>query len=397
MMTSDSYILVDVIAENGGIDGGRVWIRRYPLIPGAPCPVCNTSMFREKSLSTHVKAHFKGCSPLLAEKWACSMCERHYDTRQGVANHFSQAHSIADGEDKDSSQQVSQRSSQSASQRVTPASQGVSCQYCGSHFTTVRGLRNHERARHQVAVSDTLATQDDPSPSSPIASKNVPRLPWSVEEISRFRTAVEKHGLHSNKIIAAAIGNRTIKQVAQFKMRYIKSHEQWAYKHLNAPSLGSQKDQATQSSPSTSPSSRRSVSSRSQHSGSVGSPDSRNDAEEASSSPSPSGVSIPLAFRGQRNPLLEKADQLLAGLRARVHPTPDKRMGISASSQHTCTTPKVNTASTEVQSSSSLTGLRLGSLVWNDADAEARSSGGGEGMCTPPPIEGIESLGMIDV
>ena len=188
---------------------------------------------------------------------------------KGVANHFSQAHSIADGEDKDSSQQVSQRSSQSASQRVTPASQGVSCQYCGSHFTTVRGLRNHERARHQVAVSDTLATQDDPSPSSPIASKNVPRLPWSVEEISRFRTAVEKHGLHSNKIIAAAIGNRTIKQVAQFKMRYIKSHEQWAYKHLNAPSLGSQKDQATQSSPSTSPSSRRSVSSRSQHSGSV--------------------------------------------------------------------------------------------------------------------------------
>ena len=95
--------------------------------------------------------------------------------------------------------------------------------------------------------------------------------------------------------------------------------------------------------------------------------------------------------------MLEKADQLLAGLRARVHPTPDKRMGISASSQHTCTTPKVNTASTEVQSSSSLTGLRLGSLVWNDADAEARSSGGGEGMCTPPPIEGIESLGMIDV
>ena len=139
-MTSDSYILVDVIAENGGIDGGRVWIRRYPLIPGAPCPVCNTSMFREKSLSTHVKAHFKGCSPSLAEKWACSMCERHYDTRQGVANHFSQAHSIADGEDKDSSQQVSQRSSQSASQRVTPASQGVSCRYCGSHFTTIRGL-----------------------------------------------------------------------------------------------------------------------------------------------------------------------------------------------------------------------------------------------------------------
>ena len=136
-----------------------------------------------------------------------------------------------------------------------------------------------------------------------------------------------------------------------------------------------------------------SVSSRSQHSGSVGSPDSRNDAEEASSSPSSSGVSIPLAFRGQRNPLLEKADQLLAGLRARVHPTPDKRMGVSASSQHTCTTPKDNTASTEVQSSSSLTGPRLGSLVWNDADAEARSSGGGEGMCTPPPIEGIESLG----
>ena len=305
-------------------------------------------MFREKSLSTHVKAHFKGCSPSLAEKWACSMCERHYDTRQGVANHFSQAHSIADGEDKDSSQQVSQRSSQSASQRVTPASQGVSCRYCGSHFTTIRGLRNHERARHQVAVSDTLATQDDPSPSSPIASKNIPRLPWSVEEISRFRTAVEKHGLHSNKIIAAAIGTRTIKQVAQFKMRYIKSHEQWAYKHLNAPSLGSQKDQATQSSPSTSPSSRRSVSSRSQHSGSVGSPDSRNDAEEASSSPSSSGVSIPLACRGQRNPLLKKADQLLAGLRARVHPTPDKRMGISASSQHTCTTPKDNTASTEV-------------------------------------------------
>eukprot|EP00731_Ephydatia_muelleri_P036489 Em0264g2a len=470
---SNTFILGDVISENGGDDGGRVWIRRYPPIPGAPCPVCNTGMFREKSLSVHVKAHFKGCSPSLAEKWACSMCRRQYDTRQGVANHFSQAHTTASGEDNGSSQHISQlaplvrqtnscslcsghfgsirelreheavshqavmgrhtdasedevevlarqpnsqlvspasqnnnargdnvgRSSQPASQLVPSASQGNSCSYCGSHFSTIRGLRNHERARHQVAVSDTLAAQDDTRPTSPDVSrsKSIPRLPWSIEEINRFRKAVEIHGLRSNKILAEVIGTRTSNQVAHFKQRYIKDHEQWAYRHLNAPSLGSQKDQATQSSPSTSPSSRRSVSSQSQPPDSLGSPDSRTTAEEVSS-PSSSDISIPLATKGQRNPLIVEADQILVRLRTRIHPTLDKGAEDSTSPQHPSTTPKDQTAYIEGQTTSLTPAglLQEGDettrpLVWNDADAV--SSGGGEEMYTPPPIEDNQMSG----
>eukprot|EP00731_Ephydatia_muelleri_P036491 Em0264g4a len=286
------------------------------------------------------------------------------------------------------------RSSQPASQLVPSASQGNSCSYCGSHFSTIRGLRNHERARHQVAVSDTLAAQDDTRPTSPDVSrsKSIPRLPWSIEEINRFRKAVEIHGLRSNKILAEVIGTRTSNQVAHFKQRYIKDHEQWAYRHLNAPSLGSQKDQATQSSPSTSPSSRRSVSSQSQPPDSLGSPDSRTTAEEVSS-PSSSDISIPLATKGQRNPLIVEADQILVRLRTRIHPTLDKGAEDSTSPQHPSTTPKDQTAYIEGQTTSLTPAglLQEGDettrpLVWNDADAV--SSGGGEeiGAMTMEPI-----------
>ena len=248
-------------------------------------------------------------------------------------------------------------------------------------------------------MSDTLAAQDDTRPTSPDVSrsKSIPRLPWSIEEINRFRKAVEIHGLRSNKILAEVIGTRTSNQVAHFKQRYIKDHEQWAYRHLNAPPLGSQKDQATQSSPSTSPSSRRSVSSQSQPPDSLGSPDSRTTAEEVSS-PSSSDISIPLATKGQRNPLIVEADQILVRLRTRIHPTLDKEVEDSTSPQHPSTTPKDQTADIEGQTTS-LTPAGLlqegdettGPLVWNDADAV--SSGGGEEMYTPPPIEDNQMSG----
>eukprot|EP00731_Ephydatia_muelleri_P013812 Em0007g1122a len=279
---------------------------------------------------------------------------------------------------------------------------GAEFGYVGTHQSRgprVLGLRNHERARHQVAVSDTLAAQDDTRPTSPDVSrsKSIPRLPWSIEEINRFRKAVEIHGLRSNKILAEVIGTRTSNQVAHFKQRYIKDTSNGLTDTLNAPSLGGQKDQATQSSPSTSPSSRRSVSSQSQPPDSLGSPDSRTTAEEVSS-PSSSDISIPLATKGQRNPLIVEADQILVRLRTRIHPTLDKGAEDSTSPQHPSTTPKDQTAYIEGQTTSLTPAglLQEGDettrpLVWNDADAV--SSGGGEEMYTPPPIEDNQMSG----
>ena len=142
-------------------------------------------------------------------------------------------------------------------------------------------------------------------------------------EIDRFIKAAEKHGLHSNRILVEAIGTRTKNQVAHFKHRYIKDHEQWwPTRHLKAPSLESQMDQATQSSPSISPSSRRSVSSQPQPPSMLESPDPRATAEEVDC-PLSLDIFIPLATEGQRNSRLDKVDQILARLRAKDQPIPE--------------------------------------------------------------------------
>ena len=117
---------------------------------------------------------------------------------------------------------------------------------------------------HDIRLKSLASREESSSP--PSQAEPCPRpsiLKWTTEEIKRFRTAAQLHGLHSNKILAAAVGSRTCTQVAKFKARYIQQNGQWAYKYLNPHTFGSQRDQATQSSPSQSPSSRRSVSSHS--------------------------------------------------------------------------------------------------------------------------------------
>ena len=162
-----------------------------PPIPGASCPICNTSMFREKSLTAHVKAHLKGSSPLLAEKWACSVCKRQYGTRQGAANHFSQTHVIAFHQAEvlrltDASSDDGGRSSQPANQLAPSASQADgsqdnSCSYWVKGSLMISETPSCAKMATKVAVSDTLAAQDNPTSVSSEAPrpKSIPRLPWS--------------------------------------------------------------------------------------------------------------------------------------------------------------------------------------------------------------------------
>ena len=384
-MDDEATVYDDVMIENGG----NVWIRKYPHNLEATCPVCQAAFHREKSLTAHVKTHFKTTSSSLIEKWACSSCDRQYSTRQGAANHFSQVHAVASsvnnvheneptnrvrsptsqeyrcrycgshfsvisdlnlhkrvfhqeelitltrgvGDDGGSAKQPSGSQPEPDSLLVTQDGQLHSqihgCTFCPSHFKTNRGLRNHERAIHQDQVSASLAVQDQARPASQGARP--PRSHWSIEEIERFRLAAEKHGLHSNKILAEAIGTRNKNQVAHFKQRYIRDNDKWALKHLNAPSLEGQSDMATQSSPSISQSSRRSVSSQALSPSAVGSPSSTTTAREAVS-PLSLAISTPQATRAG-NPLLEEADRQLARLRGKDQLTTDPEGESNASPQ----------------------------------------------------------------
>ena len=62
-MDDEATVYDDVMIENGG----NVWIRTYPHNLEATCPVCQAAFHREKSLTAHVKTHFKATSSSLIE------------------------------------------------------------------------------------------------------------------------------------------------------------------------------------------------------------------------------------------------------------------------------------------------------------------------------------------
>ena len=54
------------------------------------------------------------------------------------------------------------------------------------------GLRNHERARHQAAISASLASREESQPSSPSQAEPCPRssrLQWTTKEVPDSRSA----------------------------------------------------------------------------------------------------------------------------------------------------------------------------------------------------------------
>ena len=125
-MDDEATVYDDVMIENGG----NVWIRTYPHNLEATCPVCQAAFHREKSLTAHVKTHFKATSSSLIEKWACSSCDRQYSTRQGAANHFSQVHAVAS--------RVNNVHENEPTNRVrSPTSQEYRCRHTKSHASGV--------------------------------------------------------------------------------------------------------------------------------------------------------------------------------------------------------------------------------------------------------------------
>ena len=321
-----------------------IWTRGYPLPGEATCPVCSASFFQHKSLRAHVLAHYRGST--LSEQWMCSRCKVVYATRQGAANHFAQTHANTLRVEGD----VPSPTSTQGEAASTSTTATHICEHCDAQFPTIHGLRNHERARHQAAISASLASREESQPSSPSQAEPCPRSSrpkWTTEEIKRFRTAAQLHGLHSNKILAAAVGSRTSTQVAKFKARYIQQNGQWAYKYMNPPTFGSQRDQATQSSPSTSPASRRSGSSQPPSSLTSETPQLWDTAEADLKLRSPSNATMSPEVAREPNPLLATADNLLLRLRTRVETTPDPEPDVTTpatSKQHPQTQPATPTA-----------------------------------------------------
>ena len=309
------------------------WDRSYPFKQGDKCPLCSVAFFKEKSLRSHVIAHDK--QNALIERWAISVCQQVYDTKLGVASHFRQTHAGVT-RDSDSREQsgASQQSSVTARESDTEEANTTdglhpptshTCNLCNNQFPTLIGLRNHERAYHQAAISASLASQGNPS------QPGYPRLPWSKEEIQRFVEAAQRVGLHSNKSLASLIGTRTQKQVANFKARYIRDHQQWAFKYSTPAAFGTRQDQATQSSPSQSPSSQRSVST---HSTSFDSDVATTLMDPATPSSSSSGHTISPIISTKTNPRIDAANQLLVRLRSKeVDVTNSAHLDVSTSNQ----------------------------------------------------------------
>ena len=197
---------------------------------------------------------------------------------------------------------------------------------------------------HDIRLQSQHPSPLERNPNPHLLLKQNPVLdpPDSNGPLKRFPTAAQLHGLHSNKILAAAVGSRTSTQVAKFKTRYIQQNGQWAYKYMmNPPTFGSQRDQATQSSPSTSPASRRSGSSQPPSSLTSETPQLWDTAEADLKLRSPSNATMSPEVAREPNPLLATADNLLLRLRTRVETTPDPEPDV--------TTPATNILHTQTQ------------------------------------------------
>lgn len=114
-------------------------------------------------------------------------------------------------------------------------------------------------------------------------------------------------GLKATTQIAQSIGTRSVAQVQSFKQRYSKCHPLWAIQH-SVPQRTDTREKATQSSPSISLCSSRSLNTR----GLTGSPmslqsDTQLEPEELRS----------LNHQPSTNPLLAKADRAVRTLRSR--------------------------------------------------------------------------------
>eukprot|EP00731_Ephydatia_muelleri_P013772 Em0007g1082a len=157
-----------------------IWTRGYPLPGEATCPVCSASFFQHKSLRAHVLAHYRGST--LSEQWMCSRCKVVYATRQGAANHFAQTHANTLRVEGDV---PSPASTQGEAASTSTAATHI-CEHCDAQFPTIHGLRNHERARHQAAISASLASREESQPTSPSQAEpchRSSRPKWTTEEI----------------------------------------------------------------------------------------------------------------------------------------------------------------------------------------------------------------------
>ena len=203
------------------------WTRVYPEEGVLNCPFCYDSFWRARQRERHVR----GQHGAIPQRWMCSVCSEHFPSKLSVANHFSKDHPTMDVPTED-------RSNEEEDGEAFP------CSFCERTLPSMKGLRNHERAYHQAAVSAGLTLE---SKTTATTTEKKSRNRWTDNEIRLFKEAVRKVGVNSNVAIAREVGTRTAKQCGNFKKRFLAKNPTWG-NLADAPPLASQQSPKTPTS-----------------------------------------------------------------------------------------------------------------------------------------------------
>ena len=170
---------------------------KYPDQSVFKCPICNTGYSIYSSWTRHLKTHPSEDIKVIFE---CSGCQKEYDNKKSISNHFTKTHGKA-----------------SIDRTESPTSGSHLCEFCKQFYPNKRSLSQHIRNQHPAEASDKRDQE-----ASQVQSNN-----WTPQEHSLFLEALKTLGPSSNKKIAEKIVSKNAKQVATHKRIFLRENPKW--------------------------------------------------------------------------------------------------------------------------------------------------------------------------
>ena len=183
----------------------------YPNQQLFKCPVCGLCFSIYSSWTRHSAREHSGTT--IHQTFNCSACERTFESRRSVANHFTKTH----GKPAEISRDCEEAGSHQ-------------CEFCNGNFPNKRSLSQHIRNQHATAASEQRAAQA-------AADSPTRRHLWTPEEHRLFLEAMTKFGPISNKIISRHIRSKTAKQVGMHKRIFLRDNPDWTTNLANSETV----------------------------------------------------------------------------------------------------------------------------------------------------------------